>query len=107
MAAAADPRRKYALCDGPRVWLAAFNELCRLVVPTTFAKMLWFVREPIHGGSQAALRQIKGFFTPSLGPVPKTLTECTADQPSRVERVTSDPAPFLEIERRPWVDLTR
>jgi uncharacterized protein (DUF1330 family) len=28
--------------------------------------MLWFMREPMHGGSQAALRQIEGFFTLSL-----------------------------------------
>jgi len=26
---------------------------------------------------------------------------------SCVERITSDPAPFLEVERRPWMDLTR
>ena len=42
------------------------------------------MREPMHGGSQAALRQIEGFFTLSLRPpVPETLTECTADHVCR------------------------
>jgi hypothetical protein len=44
--------------------------------PQPWRKCSGFMSEPIHGGSQAALRQIEGFLTPSLGPpLPETLTD--------------------------------
>ena len=48
----------------------------------------------MHGGSQAAFRQIEGFFTPSLRlPVPETLTESRPPAAICVERVSSDLTP--------------